>query len=119
MKPTLIPALRHLLTASGTFDLGGSIRDINPIKHSPSSGKFSYIQQHIHIPMCMYKDLNVAMILIILCIKHPFKTIQTGLVLSDPFQSLQSETILLVQCETIRYNFKAVTVTFSSCKLSG
>ena len=38
---TFIPALRHLVTASGTLDLGGSMSDIKPTKHNPSSGKFS------------------------------------------------------------------------------
>ena len=37
---TLIPALRHLLTASGTAALGGSIKDIKPTKQSFSIGKF-------------------------------------------------------------------------------
>ena len=37
---TLIPALRHLLTASGTAARGGSIMDIRPTKHKFSSGKF-------------------------------------------------------------------------------
>ena len=36
---TLIPALRHLLTASGTAARGGSIIDIKPTKHKFSSGK--------------------------------------------------------------------------------
>ena len=36
---TLIPALRHLLTASGTAARGGSIIDIKPTKHKSSRGK--------------------------------------------------------------------------------
>lgn len=38
---TLMPALRHLPTASGTAALGGSIMDISPTKQSFSVGKFS------------------------------------------------------------------------------
>ena len=38
---TFIPAVLHLLTASGTLDLGGSMRDIRPTKHRPCSGKLS------------------------------------------------------------------------------
>lgn len=37
---TFIPAVRHLLTASGTFDLGGSMSDIRPTKHRSETGKF-------------------------------------------------------------------------------
>ena len=39
---TLIPAVLHLDTASGTLDLGGSISDTNPTKQSPSNGKLTY-----------------------------------------------------------------------------
>lgn len=35
-----MPALRHLLTASGTAARGGSIIDISPRNRSFSSGKF-------------------------------------------------------------------------------
>merc|ERR1712123_511324 len=38
---TLIPAERHLTTASGTAALGGSIMDIRPTNLRPSRGKFS------------------------------------------------------------------------------
>ena len=38
---TLMPAVRHLLTASGTLGLGGSIIENSPTKHNPSSGKFT------------------------------------------------------------------------------
>lgn len=38
---TLMPALRHLPTASGTAALGGSIIDMSPTKQSFSVGKFS------------------------------------------------------------------------------
>lgn len=38
---TLIPAVRHLLTASGTLGRGGSIMENNPTKHNPSMGKFT------------------------------------------------------------------------------
>ena len=38
---TLIPALRQVATASGTFGLGGSIKDMMPMNRSPSRGKFS------------------------------------------------------------------------------
>ena len=41
---TLIPALRHLLTASGTAGRGGSIMEIKPQKRSPSNGKFTSSQ---------------------------------------------------------------------------
>ena len=36
---TLMPAERHLATASGTAARGGSIIDIRPTKRSPSTGK--------------------------------------------------------------------------------
>lgn len=39
-KPTLIPALRHLDTASGTVERGGSIMDKSPTKHRLEVGKF-------------------------------------------------------------------------------
>ena len=39
---TLIPAVRHLLTASGTLGRGGSIIENSPTKHNPSMGKFTY-----------------------------------------------------------------------------
>ena len=42
---TLIPALRHLLTASGTAARGGSIMDINPTKHRLSRGKLGGCQE--------------------------------------------------------------------------
>lgn len=38
---TLMPALRHLPTASGTAARGGSIMDMSPTKQSFSVGKFS------------------------------------------------------------------------------
>ena len=38
---TLIPAERHLLTASGTLGRGGSIIENSPTKHNPSIGKFT------------------------------------------------------------------------------
>jgi len=38
---TLIPADRHLATASGTAARGGSIIDMSPTKRRPVSGKFS------------------------------------------------------------------------------
>ena len=38
---TLMPASRHLLTASGTFGRGGSISDIKPTNRRPDKGKFS------------------------------------------------------------------------------
>src|SRR6218665_1786454 len=38
---TLMPASRHLLTASGTFGRGGSIIDIKPTNRRPDKGKFS------------------------------------------------------------------------------
>ena len=38
---TLMPADRHLATASGTAALGGSIIDMSPTNRSPVSGKFS------------------------------------------------------------------------------
>jgi len=38
---TLMPAERHLATASGTAALGGSIIDMRPTKRSPVNGKFS------------------------------------------------------------------------------
>lgn len=37
---TLIPALRHLVTASGTVDRGGSIMDRSPTKQRLEVGKF-------------------------------------------------------------------------------
>uniref|UniRef100_A0A6B0UBP1 Putative secreted protein n=1 Tax=Ixodes ricinus TaxID=34613 RepID=A0A6B0UBP1_IXORI len=37
---TLIPALRHLATASGTAARGGSIIETRPRKQSPVRGKF-------------------------------------------------------------------------------
>ena len=37
---TLMPAERHLATASGTAARGGSIIDMSPTKRSPVSGKF-------------------------------------------------------------------------------
>lgn len=39
--PTLIPALRHLVTASGTVDRGGSIMDKSPTKQRLEVGKFT------------------------------------------------------------------------------
>lgn len=39
--PTLIPALRHLPTASGTAALGGSIMEMSPTKQRFSTGKFT------------------------------------------------------------------------------
>lgn len=36
-----IPAVRHLLTASGTLDLGGSMSDIRPTKQRLEMGKFN------------------------------------------------------------------------------
>ena len=38
---TLIPALRHFPTASGTAARGGSIMDMRPTNRSPVRGKFS------------------------------------------------------------------------------
>ncbi len=38
---TLIPALLHLPTASGTAARGGSIMDMRPMKHRFSVGKFT------------------------------------------------------------------------------
>lgn len=40
-RHTLIPALLHLPTASGTAARGGSIIDMRPIKHRFSTGKFT------------------------------------------------------------------------------
>lgn len=40
VTPTLIPALRHLATASGTVDRGGSIIDKSPTKQKLDVGKF-------------------------------------------------------------------------------
>lgn len=40
VSPTLIPALRHLVTASGTVDRGGSIIDKRPTKQKLEVGKF-------------------------------------------------------------------------------
>lgn len=37
---TLMPALRHLETASGTVERGGSIMDRSPTKHRLEVGKF-------------------------------------------------------------------------------
>ena len=42
---TLMPALLHFLTASGTFERGGSISDMIPTKHIPERGKLTWNQQ--------------------------------------------------------------------------
>ena len=41
LKLAFIPAERHLQTASGTLDLGGSISDIRPTKQRLEMGKFN------------------------------------------------------------------------------
>lgn len=42
--PTLMPALRHFPTASGTAARGGSIMEISPRKQRLSVGKFTSSQ---------------------------------------------------------------------------
>ena len=37
---TLIPAVRHFMTASGTVARGGSIMEMSPAKHKPDVVKF-------------------------------------------------------------------------------
>ena len=45
---TLIPAERHLLTASGTLGRGGSIIEKSPTKHNPSMGKLTCKKTTLH-----------------------------------------------------------------------
>lgn len=40
VSSTLIPELRHFMTASGTVARGGSIIEMRPTKHRSFSGKF-------------------------------------------------------------------------------
>lgn len=66
---TLIPALRHLETASGTAARGGSIIDINPTKRKLSVGKFGSSELNLKSER---SDVNGLILLFIVPLNNAF-----------------------------------------------